>query len=338
MVIIHIFALLFTISAYATPVIDAFKAKDSKRVSEIYRDAPKADYSSKELIMISHSLRKMGYYRQDINLNIRLIKKNYLEQHKKILTAIKNGDSIDGEEYPKPLKIHYWNVFTDYGVIIMGYKDVSNLISKDHEHFLRFSKILGDLEFREGKVDKANDKVLGHIQYLQNKVYRFIGSLYFNYVSWQQSSKLVGASSTDLIVTNKGYCLGGDLGMENAFYHVFMDGCFLFGSGGVSSTSTSPNYRQRDVPAYGVKVGPGASMIVSSTRSRIGFKLPIIYTVQRLSEPKDGSYKIDPDSPLSAIGTLYSRWQFDKWYFQTEFGKYLTKDQSFWGLGFGRNF
>jgi hypothetical protein len=334
--------MLMISSATANELVDAWKAKDYMRVSDIYRNDMKKDYSHKELIIISYSLRKLKFFRQDIKLNVRIVKKKYGEYHKRLLAAIKNADTIDADEYPKSLFVHYWNLFTSYGQIIKGYSEDSPLVEKDNKYFLLFSKILSEVEFREARVDKYNDMIIAHRQYLINKIYRLKLSFTFQYVSWQQEGSLVSSTipKTGLILTNRGFCTGGDIGYENYLYHFYFDGCFLYGVGGVKNTKSSAvaDYKQSGVPAYGVKVGPGASLIVSSSKSRIGIKIPIIYSIQKLTQPTGANFTVEQESPVSVMTTLYSRWQFEKWYFQTEFGKYLMKEQTFWGLGIGKEF
>ena len=326
-------------TAFASDVTDAFKRKDFKQISQIYRDNPRRAYSTKDLIYISYSLRKLGFFRQDIKLNIRLINKRYIRYHKKLLKDVARGETIDGDDYPNALKVLYWNLMNDYGRILESYKNTSTLIKKDHQHYLVFSKLLSELEFREGKVDKYNDRIVAHIQSLQDQVYKVSKSLSFQYLSWQNEVTLSGPKDTGLVITNRGVCAGGDIGWENAFYHFYLDGCFFAGSGGVSSDGSTPaEYQQSNVPAYGAKLAPGASMIVASSGSRIGFRVPLIYTLQNLQDPKSDDYTVSIDDPLSFAGALYSRWQFKNWYFQTEFGKYIQKEQTYWGLGIGKKF
>lgn len=338
-----LFTVLMNI-AHASDVTDAFKAKDFERVSDIYRDQPKRNYDPKELVYISYSLRKMGFYRQDIKLNILLIKKKFLADHQRLIKQIKEAETVDSEQYPEGLKVLYWNLMNDYGIILESYKDKSTLIKKDHQHYLVYSKILAELEFREGRVDRFNDRIVAHIQLLENRVYKSSSSYYFQYVSWQTEAQLLSATSkTDLIVTNRGFCLGGDAGIENKFYHFYVDGCLLLGAGGVSADSTAPQkYEQSGVPAFGAKVSPGASMIVSSSGSRIGVRLPLIYSLQSLQDAKSPStgttYPVKQINPFNVLASLYSRWQFPSWYFQTEFGKYLQVEHTFWGIGVGKNF
>lgn len=333
--------ILSTLPAMASDIANEFRQKDYAGVHRIYQDNPSRNYSKKELILISYSLRRLGFYRQDVKLNVRLIKKEYQRYHKRLLKQIKAGDTIDSDEYPDAMKVLYWNLMNAYGQIIMGYENNSQLIKKDHEHYLMFAKILSELEFREGKVDKLNDKIMAHILMLQNKVYKFSASWFLQYLSWQQESQLTGPGiSKNLIVTNKGLCLGGDIGYENATYHWYVDGCAFYGSGGVSadSSGSSIQYQQSNVPAYGLKFGPGASLIVSSSKSRIGFKIPVIYNIQSLTNPPTPGVSVETESAVSVATTLYSRWQFDKFYLTTEFGKYVDREATVWSLGFGRNF
>lgn len=328
-----------SLSAFAGPVGDAFKAKNYEQVSDIYKANPNKNYTRQELVLISYSLRKLGFFRQDIKLNIRLVKKNYAPQHAKLIRAIKRGDTVDGDEYPEALKVLYWNLFTSYGEILKGYNHDSSNVEKDNKSFVTFSKILSELEFREGKVDKYNDTITAHRQYLVNKIFKFKTSLSLSYVSWQQEATLKHTTGeATLIITNKGFCAGGDAGYENYRYHLYVDGCLLYGSGGVKNNDQDlvENYQQSNIPALGFKGGPGASLIVSSSRSRIGVKLPMIYSAQELTTPKGSDYTVEQSSSFAVVGTLYSRWQFESWYFQTEFGKYLTQEQTFWGFGIGK--
>jgi hypothetical protein len=344
MVLITFFLSLFLSNGQASTegFKDAIKAKDYEKVSETYRNNLQRKYSREELIFISFALRKLHFFRQDTQLNIRLVKENYPKQHKKLLAAIQRGDTIDGDDYPEALKVLYWNLFTSYGEIIKGYNQDSQLVNEDNKYFTLFGKILSELEFREGKVDKYNDSILAHRQYLTNKVYKFTRSWSLQYISWQQSATIQNntGGKAGLIITNKGYCAGGDAGYENYRYRFFVDGCFLYGSGGVKNYDQDfiDNYQQSNLPAYGIKAGPGASLIVSSSKSSIGIKLPMIYSIQKLTTPSDPAYSIKQGSSLTFVASLYSRWQFNKWYFQTEFGKYIQQQQTFWGLGIGKEF
>lgn len=327
--------------AFADDIAKAFKAKNFKQVVEIYKKDPNADFSKKDLIMISFSLRKLAFYRQDILLSSRIIKEKYSAHHSKLIKEIKNTETVDPDAYPEALKVLYWNIVVDYGNIISSYRTSSELIEKDHKRFTMFSKILSELEFREVKADKFNDRLVAHIQLLKDQVYKTSRSFSFSYISWQQMADLSdpNGAKTGLIITNKGFCAGGDAGIENYRWHFYVDGCAFFGSGSISATGSSgTNYQQANVPAYGVKLSPGASFIVSSSKSRIGVRLPMIYSLQSLSKPESPGFDIKEASPLNFVTSIYSRWQFNKWYFQTEFGKYMQKEQTFWGIGLGKNF
>ncbi len=323
----------------ASDIINAFKRKDYHTISDTFKAAPNDTYTRQELVLISYSLRQMEFYRQDIKLNVRLINQKFKDRHTKILAAIRQGDSLDGDGYPEPLKVLYWNLLMDFSHIILGYDEKSPILESDRKFFNSFSKILSELEFREGKVDKINDQVLAHLEYLDKKVYQWSTSFSLSYVSWQSEAKLHGqGQDIALLVTNKGFCAGGDVGVENYLFHFYVDSCFLMGSGGIQAlpNKSEIDYQQSNVPAYGVKISPGASMIVSTTKSRIGFRIPVIYSKQTLDDPPASKgYEALNEAPLSIITSLYSRWQFNRWYFQTEFGKYISKESTFWGLGVG---
>lgn len=336
-----IILILFSFSlAHGSEIEKAFRAKNYGQVASIYLSNSGETFKEKEYVMISYSLRRQGKFREDLRVTYSLVKKFYSKQHAGILNAIRTGESLDSNEIPEPLKIHYWNLFNNYASILKQYSSLSEELDKDQKNFNSFTKILSEVEFREGKVDKISDAVQAHIQYLHDKIYHWRISLSIQYVSWQQTATLIGPSdSTTLIITNRALCTGGDLGLENYLFHFYMDGCFLYGAGAVRQDSgAGQNYQQSNIPAYGVKVGPGASVIVSSSGSRIGIKIPFLYSVQQLTTPTTPGYSISDKAEFAAMTTLYSRWQFDKWYFQTEFGKYVKNEEAFWGIGFGRNF
>jgi hypothetical protein len=342
MVIVKLFILLLALQSVAfgaSDIVNAFKRKDYHTITEIFKAAPNDTYSRQELILISYSLRQMDFYRQDIKLNVRLINQKFKDRHTSILASIRDGESIDGDKYPEALKVLYWNLLVDFGQIILGYEEKSPKFLSDRHFFNTFSKILSELEFREGKVDKLNDQVLAHLEYIDKKVYKWSRSFSLSYVSWQSEARLNGqGQDIGLLVTNKGFCAGGDVGMENYLFHFYVDGCLLAGSGGIQAlpNKSEIDYQQSNVPAYGFKISPGASMIVSSSKSRIGFRIPIIYSQQNLDDPpSEKGYEALNEAPVSVITSLYSRWQFNRWYFQTEFGKYISKESTFWGLGLG---
>jgi hypothetical protein len=337
-----ILILLNVDAAWASEVGTLFKRKEYKKIAARYIKPEKHKaLTTKEMIMLSHSLRMLKRYREDTRIIAKIIKKDHQSNHVKIRKHIANKETLDSEDYPKSLPVLYWYLFNDYAQILLSYDKLTPQIEKDKIFFNTFRNILSELEFREGKVERLNDKVVSHLQHLENKVYRLSASWNLQYVSWQHSATLTRASTnskTSLILTNQGYCLGGDIGVENGFYHFNMDGCLLVGSGGVSAYGDSNITYEQNVPAFGLKIGPTASMIVSSSKSRIGIGLPLIYTSQKLTQPNDTDYKVEEESPLAMLATINSRWQFDRWYLRIEFGQYFAKQESFWGLGFGRQF
>jgi hypothetical protein len=327
-------------SAFSTEVEELFKQKKYQQVASLF-DSPNTfnPLSSQDMILVSYSLRAMGRYRDNTKLIVVMIKKLYAKEHAQIFDKIQNKVTLD--DYPKPLILLYWNIYNDYALIIKSYKKADAQLEKDKAHFQSFRNILSELEFREGRVEKTNDQVTSHLQYLSDIEYKFTASFQLQYMSWQYSAIMSRKSTgvnTDLIITNQGLCLGGDLGYESGFYHYALEGCFLIGSGGVTAYGTPEVTYKQNLAAYGVKLGPSAYKIVSSSKSRIGISLPILFTTQKMTQPSDPDYVVDQDIAVNFVPTLNARWQFDKWYLKTEFGQYFGKKETLWALGVGRQF
>lgn len=325
--------------SFASEITKVIKYGDVDRVISIYREQPKAKYSRKELVYISYSLKERGFYRQDVKVNIRLIKEYYLKEHRELLEKLKQNENLMSSDYPKPLKLIYLTLLIDYANIIKSYSQTDDLLNLDFKRFKRYENYLRELNFREEKVASITNEVTRHISSLEDQIYHFSSSWSLQYISWQMQASLEGNGlQEDLTITNRGFCIGGEAGIENKRYHFFIDGClFLNGSGEISDAS-STDYNHTSIPAAGFKLGPGAAMIFSKGLYRIGLKLPLIYSVQQLSSPTDENFSIKEDTPLSYTTSLYSRWQHHSWFAQAEIGKYIWKDGVSWSLGFGRNF
>lgn len=325
-------------SVHASEVLEAFKSKNYQKVTQLYKDRPTHSWTSKELIVISYSLRSQKMYSEDTEVGNRLIKMKFETEDNKLKKAIQDSESIDGEEYPKGLKVIYWSMFNSYSSLVQAQTSLGPELDKYKAGYDTYYKYLSDLEFRDDQANKVADKVNLHLKYLEDKIYHFRWGPSLQYVSWQQAGTLTkGAIDRSLIITNTGVSIGLDVGMENYRYHFYLDGGILYGTGNVQNSEGSI-YQQSNVPAYGVKIGPGASVIVSKSRSRIGLKFPLLYSIQELTQPADQTIKVKDDPKLVVIPSLYSRWYFGNLYFQAEFGKYLGDDKSFWGVGTGYSF
>lgn len=331
--------LLIPLTSFASEITKVIKYGDVDRVISIYREKPQAKYSRKELIYISYSLKERGFYRQDVKVNLRLIKEHYLKEHRQLLEMLKESEALQSSDFPKPLKILYLNLLIDYAGIIKGYSETSELLELDVKRFKRYENYLRRLNFRAEKVNRISNDVSKHVSSLEDQKYHFQNSWSLQYVNWQTQASLAGNGlQEDLTITNRGFCIGGETGFENKRYHFFFDGClFLNGSGEISEASVT-EYNHTSIPAAGFKLGPGAARIFSDGLYRIGFKIPLIYSVQQLSSPTDEDFTIKEDTPLSYTTSLYTKWQYQSWFAQAEVGKYIWKDGVLWSLGFGRNF
>lgn len=340
-----IFILLFFLisqPALSSEVKELFKQKKYQQVASYFDNLKRFNtLAPSEMILVSYSLRNLGRYRDNTKLIVIMIKKFYGKEHAQIFEKIQKKITLDSEDYPKSLILLYWNMYNDYAYIIKSYKKSDSQLEKDKTNFQNFRNFLSELEFREGKVEKTYDQVTSHLQYLNDIKYKFSSSLQLQYISWQYSATITKLSTgikTDLIITNQGSCFGGDVGFESGFYHYALEGCLLSGSGGVTSYGTSSLTYKQNLTAYGVKLGPSAYKIVSSSKSRIGISLPILYTSQKMTQPDDPDYVVNQGTLVDFVPTLNARWQFDKWYLKTEFGQYFRKKETLWAIGVGRQF
>lgn len=329
-------------------VNQAFTAKNFAEIVSIYdqnRKAHEYHKSTKIMVMTAFALEKQKRFQDAANIQMRIIKLDYLQEHKTILRAVKDGESLDADSYEKRLMITYWNVYKNYGHHILTFNKRTPSLDATLKHFSFVKNILEQLEFREGQVDRLNDKILAHLKYLDDKIFHFTKRVFFEYLTWQSDVDLtINGVKNPLVITNKGYCAGGELGFENNFYHFFADACVLMANGTIQSQNTVPVYLQSNIPIRGIKTSIGAGKIVSYTRSEIGFKLPVMLAPQDLTDPPandpacEFGCKVDQPPAFSVMASLYSRWSFNKWYFQTEFGKFIDQDSIMWSLGTGYKF
>lgn len=342
MKILILMLLFISQSANATKVGDLFKQKNYKQISSYY-DNPNSlrNLSPQDMILVSYALRALGRHRDNTKLIVIMIKKNYSKEHAQIFGKIKNKVTLNADDYPKPLLLLYWNIYNEYAYIIKSYKKIDPQLGEDEKNFQNFRLILSELEYREGKVEKTNEQVMSQIQYISNTEYKFSYSLQVQYMSWQYSADMVRVSTdvkSGLIVTNQGLCVGGDVGYASGFYHYALEGCFLMGAGGVTSFGNPEISYNQNLIAYGIKVGPSAYKIVSTSKAKLGISLPILFTTQKMTQPEDPDYVVEQGPLINFVPTLSARWQFDKWYMKTEFGQYFGKKEVLWALGVGREF
>lgn len=332
----------FSHNLSASEVTTLFNKKRYDDVAKIYFNKEEFNkITDKEAIMVSYSLRAIGRFREDTKLLANLIKKRFSKEHQSIHELIKQKTTLDSADYPKALLVLYWNMYNDYAALIMSYPKHHPMLEKDFKYFQIFRNILSELEFREGKVEKTNDKVMSHLQYLKDIEYEYTRNWTFSYVSWQTASTITRSSTgkqIKLISTNQGICAGGDIGIENGFNYFALEGCLMAGSGGVTAYGDIQTEYQQTVAAYGLKIGPSYYRIISSSKTKIGFSIPLVYTIQNLTQPEDTDYRVKENSPLSFLPTLTARWQFTKWFVKTEFGQFIGKNEAYWSLGLGRSF
>lgn len=326
----------------ASDIRSLWSARSYIKIVESYLANKDKDYHWKDYFYISYSFRALKLYREDIKLNIKIINKGFKTQHKEILGLTKENEELEQGKYPKILIGLYWNLLNSFGELILLENEDSAKVSQIYKQFQMLQNILIELDALPEKSEEFVDNVQSYRQRLIDQIYSFKSEFFVQYISWQQEASLVNQNGSEigLIITNKGLCSGGNAGIENYRFHFYIDACFFYGAGSVKNYNQNSlaSYQQSNIPAYGLKTGPGASINISSTKSKIGIKLPLIYSIQKLESPTSGTFSIVEGSSLAFVASLYSRWQFESWHFETEFGNYLGVKQTFWGLGAGVSF
>jgi hypothetical protein len=273
----------------------------------------------------------------EITKNQKIIQSKYLNYEIKLKKLIKESETVEPDEFPEEYKKINYKIFGILSKILIKSTTPSPESSPQRKLFFIYREKLSNLEYQESKVEKIYDLIQSHFKNLEEMQYRPTFRLFIDYISWQYNAVLKGPSNQyDLVVTNKGICPGGSYSQENKFFNFFVDACYLFTSGGVSSDPSQVTYIQDNVLATGIKGSIGMGYFVSSSRSEIGFKLPVIYAVQKLENPP--GYTIKEGNNIMAMAGIYSRWPIGNYFFQTEFSKYLVEDELLWSLGLGYKF
>lgn len=350
-IILFFIILMISVTAFSKVSEDIksnFKEKNFAAIVGIYDNNKKSaafQKAPKLMVMTAYALEKQGRFKDAASLNMRLVKIKFFKEHQFINREIKNDSSIDSDNYPKVLLVLYWNIFKNLSRQILLATERTPVVEDELRQFNFVRVILENLEFRERQVDKTNDEVLAHLKSLEDGKYRLNTRLFVNYLSWQRKVDLLIAGNTSpIVITNKGLCAGGALGIQNASYSFFLDGCALLASGEIQSQNTSPTYQQSAIPVRGFMGGIGVGKIVSPTGAEIGFKIPIMMASQKLTQPPTSSpscaagCNIEEPPTMSIMGSLYSRWHFSNVYFQTELSKFIDQDAVLWSLGTGYRF
>lgn len=227
-----------------------------------------------------------------------------------------------------------WQRFEESGNEILRSDRITPEISKKHEELKKDQSELEDLEYKENETESLSTKVEAHLKNLEAKIYQKNFELNLTYLSFQREADFKSPTAqSKLIITNDVFCLGGAYGVANQKYHYFVDGCAFYGKANVGSVKNTVTYQQDTIDTYGAKISPAAGIFVSSIRSEVGLKIPILYTHQKLTRPSNTSLKEGSD--IEAVASFYYRFPVEKWFLQMEYGKFLSQDTTMWGLGTG---
>ncbi len=273
---------------------------------------------------------------ESLNEAIKSFNKGHSIETAKIKKAVNQGGELQGSEFSKDYKELLYSIYAGYASRLENAQKMDSAFIRDTPLFEFFKKALEKLEYREDEVDATSDRIRIHLVQLEEKRYRIKWRTSVHYLSWQSQASLIGPfETTNLLSTNLGVCPGIGASLENRYWSLSLDLNGLYGSGGVSAVQGIVEYQQSQVPAIGGRLAVGGGRIVSSSGSELGLRASALYVRQTLSRPSDTQYSIEQNKTLSFTASIFSRWRFNRFYIETDFGRTIARPSTLWSLGFG---
>ncbi len=270
---------------------------------------------------------------------IKAFNKSHPVETAKMRNGVNRGEEIKVSDFSPEYKELLYKLYQGYASKIIDSKSLDSGVTKNTPQFEFFKKALGKLEYREDDVDSTSDRVRTHLTHLEEKKYRLRWRLFLNYMSWQSQAALVGPfETTNLLTTNLGLCPGFGMSLENRFWALSLDLSGLYGSGGVSAVQGLVEYQQSQVPALGGRFAIGGGRIVSASGSEVGLRGSLLFVRQNLTKPSDNQYNVTQDKILSYTVSVFSRWRFNRFYLETDFGRTIARPSTLWSIGLGTIF
>ena len=291
-------------------------------------------------IVIPVSRGESTDYVKEILETKKIIDSKHSAESRKLQKLIKNAETVDPDDFSQEFKKLNFKI---YGLVAKILQKIDSPVpetNKNRQIFLSLRENLSQLEYKESNVEKVYDLIQNHFKNLEEKIFKGHWRLFIDYVSWQNKAVLTDSGSEyDLIITNKGICPGINYARENKNFSFSVDACFMLASGEVKALDpTALTYSQSNVHAVGLKGSLGIGHFVSSTKSEIGLKIPVIFVSQLLQDPPNSGATISEGSEFIPMAGIYSRWPLGKFFVQTEFSKFLSQDHILWALGAGYGF
>jgi|GEM_PF-1476805 len=303
----------------------------------VNRKAVLHDYRTALLVNIAYE--KLREYPEALTLNFDYIRANFQAENSRLKSEFRNNQAPDPANYPVQFQSVFFRIYGDYSQEILGATWQGGVSKRNLSAFEQYKKALDAFGYQAEAVQNIHDRVENHLKLLEKKKYRWRPRVFLDYISWQTSAALIGPfETTALLATNMGLCPGVGISYESGFWALSFDLSYLRGSGGVSATQGLVQYQQSDVAATGFKAALGAGMIVSESRSELGLRLTVLDVSQSLARPDTSGYSIDQPNSISEVISIYSRWTFDHFYLQSDFGRYFKRPATLWSLGFGYSF
>ncbi len=260
------------------------------------------------------------------------IQHKYPKEHEEIIQLLTEEEELDVEKYPQDLKQIY---FDHYSKIAQDFVK-TGVLNPDHQ---TLRNILENLEFKEEETEKTSEGIIAYQKELEKRVFRNDLFLGLQFISWQREVSLNSATDNNqIVVTNRALCLGGGVTRSNASYFYGIDSCAFLGSGDTKEKNSPPNYKESNIPNWGIKTSLQAGIVTSSTGAKLGPKLSSFFNNQKLQNAANSGYRLKPEEKNLFLASLFIKVPLKKLAVQTEIGTFLDQDSTYFSLGGDWNF
>jgi hypothetical protein len=287
--------------------------------------------------IIANSYDNSGEYSKAQNLYSYLIKVRYKKKNLTIIKLYKkDGNADDLPEAPDKLYYYYHRRGDLLSKIYV--RDKTKLSVKKKNSYKKFTKIYTEILLNsayEGEdVEKITERIEKSDLDAELKIFNWKWFTSLHYITWRDKLKLQTPTNVavDIRTTVEGFCLGGGLEYQNAWWSWNVNGCYAFTKASVGSDGQLVNYFQKDVSTTAIFLGVGAHYKPMAKDVSIGFNIPIVY--------KDGDYTVPSTFTLDDQDIVTFGYLFEiNWYwkpalsYSLKFGKIYKFSSSLLSVG-----
>lgn len=279
------------------------------------------------LTLAAFSYEKLGQIKNAQHIYTFLIKRRFRSINNEIISAYKTQKSADDlPEAPEKLYSYY---FKRGDLLSQIYVRDGRYMSAKRKKLYRdtavsYAEIVGESDY-ESDEDLDPEDIISRMddadKNWEMETYKWGWFTSVHYLTWRDKLKITTPSGTsvDIRSTAEGWCLGGGLKFENAWWQWNVNGCYASMSATVGNDSEVVNYFQKDVPSSAFFMGLGGFWKHNAMDAAIGINLPLMYRSGDYTEP--AGYQLDNTSTLSYGYFIEAQWNWKSFAYSVKFGK-----------------